>query len=83
MSINLKALTQGRTDHCVTYLPSEIQVCFSGTLPELVFPTSLSLSAEKGTLSSCHLELCPMTLTYENGLDTVAVKHHAKYLGQS
>jgi len=79
MSINLKALTQGRTDHCIT----EIQVCFSGTLPELVFPISLSLSAEKRTLSSCHLELYPMSLTYENGLDTVAVNHHAKYLGQS
>jgi len=45
-----KALTRGRTDQFaagVTYLRYPIQVCFSATLQELVFPRPLSLSAVK------------------------------------
>jgi len=36
----------------ITYLQFPIQVCFSATLPKLVFP-SLSLSADEETFSSC------------------------------
>ena len=46
-----KAVTRSRTDYFaagVTYLPYPIQVCFSATLPELVFPRPLSFSS-KGT----------------------------------
>jgi len=41
-----KALIGGRIDHLLIY-QFQIQVCFSSTSPELVFPISLSLSAEK------------------------------------
>jgi len=38
------------------YLQFPSQVCFSATLPELVFTISLPLLAGKGMFSSCDLE---------------------------
>ena len=46
---NYRSVTRGRTDHfaaSVTYLQFPIQVCISATLPELVFPVSLSVTAK-------------------------------------
>ena len=34
------------------------------------------------TRSSCCSELCPITLTFELGLDNIQMNQHAKYLGQ-
>ena len=47
---------------------------FSGML---VFPVSLSLSAERGTFKSCNCEFRPMTLSYETDLNRAEVNHHA------
>ena len=80
--------TRGRTHHFVAdviYLQklqfTIIQVCFSSTLPDLVFPVSLS-PEEKEHFSACYLELYPVALTYKLDLDRVKVNHHAKYLGR-
>jgi len=57
-----KALTRGRTDRFVTYWQFPVEVCFLAAETKLLFPISLSLSPEKGTLTSCDVELWPVTL---------------------
>jgi len=50
ISATIQALTRGGTDHfaaVVTYLQFSIHVCFSSTLPDLVFQVSLSLLTKK------------------------------------
>jgi len=63
------------------YLPFTIQVCFSFTLRDLVFPVLLSLSAEKRTFPpvTWNFNLCLGLWTWYN---RVKMNHHAKYLGQ-
>ena len=78
-----KALARGRTDHvaaAVTYSQFPNHARFSATLPELVFPSSLSLLAEKRTFSSSDFVLQLMILIYEFNIDRIQVNHHAKYL---
>jgi len=50
---------------------------------EPVFPSSLSLSATKATVSVCDLELRPMTLTDENEPHRIKLNHHIKHLHTS
>jgi len=57
-----------------------IHDCFSSTLPDLVFPVSLSLSSEKNTFSSSDVE--HLASTYELHRHGVKVNHNAGHVGQ-
>lgn len=64
------------------YFSFDFVVCVFVTLPELVFPNSRSLSAEKGHFSCYHCHFWDMILTYEFGLNLVHVNCHTEYLDQ-